>query len=441
VQNSASQARGDVQAHMHGFAVDTFDFSTTGGFTRAAQESTLKLMNQWILCSYPLAGAVAGPEDNCRRPAIPSEWVGTADVTIKQAYGGTGLPNATYSDTFVPAAWNTVGQSSLYQAVISPYCRTCHELRGVVVANGKGADMDFDTFAKFQSYAERIKHHVLDFGNMPLSKLVANNFWASSGVNLLADFLTAQGQTSRDSAGAVLMPGRPITRLVDRVIKQGATALTAPSTRFATTFAWSVVSGPNGTVPPTNVVLTNATSSTATFNASADGVYVVQLIVGNGAQSASATARILVDSTLPYVPSALRFSSSGTAVNNIKPIFTAAGCTGCHRDVGFPATSKPPLFYTDYDRNGDLIIGDATDDLWFYEEVKGRVNLTDPDASPLLRKPSGSALGGTFSGFVHHGGGGPFGGFNTAAPPTPSDVAIRHHYDKFLNWIMNGAPF
>jgi hypothetical protein len=444
VQNSASKARGDVQAHMHAFAVDTFDFSSTPGFTRASQEATLKLMNQWILCSYPLAGAVAGPEDNCRRPAIPSEWVGSADVTLKQAYGGTGLPNATFSDTYVPPAWNTVGQSSLYQTVVSPYCRACHELRGVVVANGKGADIDFDTFAKFQSYAERTKHHVLDIGNMPLSKLVADNFWASSGVNLLADFLTAQGQTSRDSAGAVLRPGRPVTRLVDRVIKQGATALTAPSTRFATTFAWSVVSGPNGAVPPTNVTLTNATSSTATFNASADGVYVVQLIVGNGAvQSTPATARILVDSTLPYVPSALRFSSSGNLVNNIKPIFAAAGCTGCHRDTGFPATSKPPVFFTDYDRDGVGGYVPAADDPWFYAEIMGRVNLTDSDASPLLRKPAGNPnpAGNTFSGFVHHGGGGLFGGFNITAAPTPSDTTIRHHYDKILNWIMNGAPF
>ncbi len=421
VQNAASampgnplglQNRGDVQAHLHAFSVDTFDFSSTSGVTRADQEGALKLMNKWVLCSYPLQGAPAGPEDTCRRAATPDEWLSTAADIIKQAYGGNGLPNATFSDTFVPTAWSTVGQTSLYQTAVVPACRTCHILRGTQHNN----DLDFDTYAKFQSYAERIKHHVLDFGNMPLAKIIYDSFWASGGPNLIADFLTAQGQTSRDAAGTVLMPGRPVTSLLDRVVKQGPTTLSAASTRFATTYAWTVISGPNGAVPPTNVTLTSANTATPTFTATADGSYVIQLIVGNGTtQSAPAQATIQVNNALAIAPAAIRFS-------DIKNVLQTVGCTTCHKPGGSPL---PPLFYTDYDRNGDGLV-DATDALWFYTEVRGRINFTDPGASPLLRKPSGNHHGGALQP-----------NFDTSLPPGDPG---RANYDLFLNWILNGAP-
>lgn len=415
VQNSASLTRGDVQAHLHAFSVDTFDFSTIPGLTRADQEAALKQMNKWVLCSYPIVGAALGAEDTCRRTAIASEWVGTAADTLKQAYGGNGMPNASFVDTYVPPGWLTVGQSTLYQNVMVPACRTCHEVRGTRAQNS----IDFDTYAKFVSFAERIKHHVLDLGNMPLSKLVYDRFYLTNGPSTIADFLTAQGQTSRDGLGAVLKPGRPFASLVDRVIKQGPTTLTAPSSRFATTYAWTVVSGPAGAVPPTNVTLTNATSAQPTFNATANGTYVVQLVVGNGTTlSAPATANIVVDNTLPLDPSAIRFS-------DIKAVFASAGCTGCHQPAGNPL---PPIFFTAIDRDGrNGPVADATDDAWFYAEVYGRVNLIDTEGSKLLSKPAGK----------QHAGGGPFTGFNSSLA---AGAVGRRNYDLFQNWILNNAP-
>jgi hypothetical protein len=316
----------------------------------------------------------------------------------------------------LPATFAAGGQSSVYQNAVVPACRTCHILRGTQNNN----DQDFDTLAKFQSYAERIKHHVLDFGNMPLARIVYNAFWSSTGPNLLATFLTGQGQTTRDSAGAVLMPGRPVTSLVDRVVKQGATTLSAPSTRFATAYAWTVVSGPNGAVPPTNATLTSASSATPTFNATADGTYVIQLIVSNGATAGTpATATIQVDNTLALAPAAIRFG-------NIRTTLQTAGCTACHVSTNGPLTATtPPLFYDDYDRNKDGLT-DATDLLWFYTEVRGRANLSDPSASTLSRKPSGN----------HHAGG-LVAGFDTSLPV---GNAGRASYDLFANWILNGAP-
>ncbi len=420
VQNSASarpanplgtQNRGDVQAHLHMFSVDTFGFSSAAGFTRADQEATLKLMNQWILCSYPLVGAAAGPEDACRRAATPNEWVGNAATILKQAYGGNGLPNATFNDTYVPATYSAGGQTSLYQTVIVPNCRTCHILRGTQ----NNDDLDFDTLVKYQSFAERIKHHVLDFGNMPLARIIYNAFWSSTAPNLLATFLTGQGQTARDSGGNVLMPGRPVTSLIDRVVRQGPITLSAPSTRFATTYAWSVTAGP---APAT---LTNANSATPTFSATVDGTYTIQLIVGNGTtQSTPATATIQVNNALAIAPTAIRFS-------DIRTVLQTAGCTACHVSTSTPLVTGtvPPLYYDDYDRNKDGLT-DATDLTWFYTEVRGRANLSDPFASAILRKPSGN----------HHAGGLLL-GFDTSLPV---GNAGRANYDLFVNWIMNGAP-
>jgi hypothetical protein len=170
-------------------------------------------------------------------------------------------------------------------------------------------------------------------------------------------------------------------------------------------------------VPPTSVTLTNAASAQPTFNATADGAYVVQLIVANGATpSAAAQATIQVNNALAIAPTAIRFSDIKTALQ------TPGACTTCHTAGGVPL---PPLFYSNYDRNGDGSV-DATDDLWFYTEVRGRINFTDPGASALLRKPSGN----------HHAGSVQPGFDSSLAPGN----AGRANYDLFVNWILNNAP-
>jgi hypothetical protein len=195
---------------------------------------------------------------------------------------------------------------------------------------------------------------------------------------------------------------------------QGPVAISATGSLYSTTFAWSLVSGPDGTVPPASVTLANTTSAQATFNASANGTYVVQLVTGDGTtQSTPAQLRLVVNNSLTPAPAAVRFA-------DIKNVMQTTGCTACHTPGG-----PPPVLFANVDRNGDGVI-DATDDLWFYTEVRGRINFTDLVASPLLRKPSGN----------HHGGGlRP--GFDTTAVP---GQAARANYDLFLNWILNGAP-
>jgi mono/diheme cytochrome c family protein len=417
VQNSVSQTRGDLQARLHPFEVEPFEFSATPGFSRAEQEAGFKALNKMVLCSYPMASPSSFPEDQCRRVAVRGEWQGTAAALIKAFYGGNGLPNPTFSDAFIPASWEIAGQTTLYKTVVAPACRMCHVVRGT----GAQSDIDFMTYEKFQAFADRTRAHVIDRGNMPLVKIVYDAFYQSSQPETLATFLQGQGLAPvRDSSGAALRPGRPVADPgPDRVVRQGATRLSAAGSLYSTAYSWSIVSGPNGATPATGATLTEATSAQPTFTAATDGAYVLSLTTSSGsAQSAPRQVTLVVDNTLAPAPTAIRFA-------DVKAALQAPGtCTACHSATGF--APLPPVFFTNYDRNGDGKAGDATDDAWFYAEVRGLVNFTDIVASPLLRKPSGN----------HHAGG-RFAGFDTGAKP---GSAARSKYDLLVNWILNGAP-
>jgi mono/diheme cytochrome c family protein len=412
LQNAVSRTRGDTQGQLPPFEVDGFQFSTTPGYTRAEQEPILKTMNRWVLCSYPLPAPSPFPEDACRRKASSGEWQGTAAALVKAAYGGDGLPNPAYADAGVPASWTAAGQTSLYTTVIAPACRVCHIVRGT----GMQSDIDFTTYGKFQPFADRIFATVVNRGNMPLAKLVYDTFHASSGEGILADFLGGQGFAALDASGKPLRPGRPIADPgPDRVLPQGATHLSAGGSLYANTYAWSIMSAPSGSLAAT---LTDASTAQPTFNAASDGTYVLSLVVGNdSAQSAPKLLTLVVNNALTPAPSAIRFS-------HIKAILQdGPECQGCHA-LGSPL--HPPINFTNDDRDGDGVAGTATDDAWFYAEVRGRINFEEIAASALLRKPAG---------FHHFGGHGD--GFDTSlAPGQPG----RAKYDVFLNWALNGAP-
>lgn len=439
VQNAASGAPGDVQAHLAPFEVDALVFSKQAGFTRPEQESLLKTMNALVLCTYPLSSSqpTGVPSSICtRRDAVPSEWQGTAAQLIIDAYGGDGLPSPHFVDTFMPDDWSANGQKALYQNVVVPACRACHILRGTA-ATGTQSDIDLTTFAKFRAYAQfqgnayprnpgfddRIKVHAIDRGNMPLAKIVYDTFWSSTspGPSTLGAFLTKQGFSVLDTSGAVLQPGRPIADPgPDRTITKTA-GLTAGERQFADTFAWSVASNPVGAVPS----LTNPNSPTPTFSATVDGTYVLKLVASKGStQSTPTLLTLVVNSSLFPQPDKIRFL-------DIKNALASAGCTGCHLPTPGSTGAGPPVFFAD--SQGNL----RTDDAAFYAEIRSRINFADIVASPLLRKPAGR----------HHGGGGPLSGFHDELAPGQSQVdpdtnaaVDRTNYDLFLNWILNGAP-
>ncbi len=426
VANSFSQHRGDVAAQLHPFEPASFDFSTIPGFSRAEQESAIKAINKMVLCSMSLPTGTnkgtAPAEDQCRRVATQHEYQGTAATHLKDLYGGPGIPNATSftTDTYVETTWAAAGQSALYLNVQASACRVCHLLRG----NGNQSDVDFETFQKFDAYKDRIKAHVADRGNMPLAKLIYDKFWSTPSMfqtmgTYLTSNLSGAGFATGFADGAS-MPGRPIADPgPDRVVRQGATNLSAAMSLYATAYQWSLQSGPLG-----GANLTNATSSGAVFTATQDGAYVLQLVASNasGASSAPTVLTIVVDNTLPYVPSALRFADVKTVLQKSAP--GTGLCTSCHLPGG-DGSVIPPIWYTDYDRSGT---GNATtNEQWFYTELRGRINFTDIVASPLLRKPSNN----------HHNGGLRQGFDNRLTPGAPG----RADYDLVLNWILNGAPY
>ncbi|MFM6992856.1 MAG: PKD domain-containing protein, partial [Rhodoferax sp.] len=366
VMNLVSQARGDVGAQLHPFEPAALDFPTDNKYlqyTRAQQEAKIKNINKMVLCSVPLpAGTVAAlPEDTCRRVATVNEYQGTVAEHLKDMYGGDGLPLAATkaSDTYVPTNWANVGQSTLYLNTQAQACRVCHLLRGT----GNQSDISFDTFAKFDGYADRIKTHVIDRGNMPLAELIYDKFWSTPAINgTLATFLAGKGY-----ADSSARPGRPISDPgPSRVIKQMSTTLSAAMSLYATNYQWSIVSGPTG------ATLSSATSAQPVFTATSAGSYVISLVASRAGQTGTAAQfTLVVNPALGFDPQALRFT-------DIKSVLQTGGggCTTCHQ-LGGNGTVTPPIWYTSYDRATTGNGADATNDRWFYTELRGRINFTD----------------------------------------------------------------
>ena len=462
--NPANTVRGDLEGKLHFFEPDTFSFSSLSGFTRADQEAKIKTLNQWVLCTYPMAFATSGVaktnnEDICRNPAALEEWQGSMAVDVlKAAYGGPGMPNSNYSDNYVPAEWIADGQSDLYMNVVQPTCRMCHMLRG----NGQDTDNDFANYAAFQASADRIKAHIIDRGNMPLTKVLYNRFWSTPSMyNTLITFLQSQPDPQNpghnfivtDSSGAPLKPGRPIADPgPNRVVSTNSTIISASMSLFADTYAWSIFSDSSGTAS-----LSNTSGIQTTLNTTGPGTYVVQLVASKGSVlSTPAKLTIIVPSSWPTsisptgiatpitnpVPSAIRFSDI-KAVLQRQAAPGSKSCINCHTPHPTDGSSPPPIMYADIDRNQDGLIASGvgqTDDIWFYTEVLGRINFSDIAASPLLRHPSGyHHYGGILPGFGNPVTGNPQSGVH-ADELIPGNVE-RSFYDMFLNWILNGAPY
>ena len=177
------------------------------------------------------------------------------------------------------------------------------------------------------------------------------------------------------------------------------------------------MSGPNGAVPPSGALLTNANTAQPTFNVTTDGTYVLSLVASKGsARSAPKLLSLVVQNGLTPDPSAIRFADIKAALQD------GQACQGCHAPT---SALHPPIAFTNYDRDGDGAIS-PTDDAWFYAEVRSRINFTEIAESALLQKPSGQ----------HHFGGLGKGFDTTLAPGQPG----RAKYDLFLNWILAGAP-
>ncbi|MEO7854258.1 MAG: hypothetical protein ABIR94_18715, partial [Rubrivivax sp.] len=399
-KNSASGAAGDSLGKLHGFEVDSFTFADGAGFRKAEQQAALKQLNQFVLCSWPQpVGQPHGvPASICtRRAATANEWQASAAPLLMQAYGGDGMPNATFADRYLPADWLTSGQFTLYTGVVAKACRACHLMRGVA----DESSIDFDSFAKFRGYAERIKAHVVDRGNMPLARIVYDRYWASDGPELMARFLEAEGQTVRGAAGVLLRPGRPVADGgPDRVAQQDSTVrLSARNSVLAERWQWTLEQAPPG------AVLRGADQPDADLDAKG-GLHVLRLQVGRGSQTSEPVTVRVFGKALAPTQNAVSFA-------DVKAVAQGAACNGCH----VAGKTTTPMSFA------------GLDDRTLYAVLRSRVNLTDIGASALLRKPAGN----------QHGAGPAVGGFK-ASEPVDTASNDRALYDLFLNWALAGVP-
>jgi hypothetical protein len=421
---------GDLYAKLQPLEVDSFGYSNYPGYKRTDLESPLKTINHMVLCSYPVPGA-ADTDQPCREVRADYPNFDAVVAMIKDWYGGGTLPNATFSDTHIPSAWNgNATDRQVYNEVIAPYCRACHIARG----NENNTAQGFTSPTEFANYSTRIKSYVYDRGKMPLALLPYNNFWKSNAPTILANYLeglaSPNSVTVRES-GQVPRPGRPIADPgPSRTIKAGPVTLSAAASQYASTYSWSVTSQPGGS----SYTLSNPNTSFPAFTPSGNGAYVLQLIVGNGTtQSIPANMTITVDSGLSTDPRSIRFSNIKTVMQS-----APANCaSSCHNSTSYP---RLPVWWgsstdTDIDRNADTLVN-SVDDYIFYLEAKTRINFDDPLNSRLLRRPSGHD---------GHGGSivGGFDGYDEYADDTNPgfEYTLRDKYDLFLNWILNGAPY
>ncbi len=82
-----------------GFSVKPVNDSIKAQYTRAAQESELKKLNEGAYLTYSDPAAIPG------RFALAREL-------LEDWYGGAGLPNASYDDSIVPAGWQPGGANN-----------------------------------------------------------------------------------------------------------------------------------------------------------------------------------------------------------------------------------------------------------------------------------------------------------------------------------------
>jgi hypothetical protein len=398
-RNSASPDGGDALGKLHAFEVSSLRFLDRAPWRRADQEAALKRLNQFVLCSWPQPDGQAHgvPTTLCSRRQLLlgdlAPWQGSAAPMLIAAYGGDGMPNAAYADTLLPAGW--AGQELLYRSVVAPACRTCHLMRGT----GLQSDIDFDSFAKFQGYAGRIKAHAVDRGNMPLAKIVYDAYWASEAPELMARFLELQGETGvRDGAGAPLRPGRPVADPgPSRAALSGTDVfVSARNSLNADAWQWTL-----DAPVPTGATLSGANQREAVLRVGVGDHFLTLRVSRGGVQSAPATLRVVGSGAAP--------NQNNASFGEVRSVVQGTACNGCHV-VG--DTSNPLAF--------------NTPDAALYAELRSRINFTDIVASPLLRKPAGE----------HHNGGQRT-GFDASA--TPGDGA-RTAYDLILNWALRGAP-
>ncbi|HTT00506.1 MAG TPA: hypothetical protein VMG11_00345 [Steroidobacteraceae bacterium] len=210
-----------------GFSQKTEDAALKGQYTRANQETQLKLLN---------VGAYLTMTDP-NRFALEREL-------LEGWYGGAGMPNA-FTGSFVPAGWTPGGTSNnpadsadLYTKAFASHCRMCHDLQappagidprtaagnaadGTPVASAcsaaavtsQAASADqvpmacYWQFANSRNFAQRMSD-----GEMPFARRTADRLWVQPDGSSSNGALIQSHFAAQTPAVTIATPGTSIAR-------------------------------------------------------------------------------------------------------------------------------------------------------------------------------------------------------------------------------------
>lgn len=191
---------GNVHAHFLAFDVRALDYSGASNLTQTALEPEFKLLNEGVLAIEQDTGA----ED-------PTNFSPTITNLIQGWYGAQ-LTNPAQNTEFISAAWqdesktgtlSLAGQAYLYQNVVAPSCRSCHETRTV------SQQPDFRSFSNFVANAGPVKTDIFGLNSiattqvdmdptllngastMPQARRTFQRFWNSLAPRPQAEILAA----------------------------------------------------------------------------------------------------------------------------------------------------------------------------------------------------------------------------------------------------------
>lgn len=417
-------------AKLNQLEMDSFEFMESGTYSKANQQSGIKLINQYTEESF----ADIGARDNTENGFWHSDF---AQVVAQMRYGGSDFSSSEFIESNVPSGWQQTdyrpeGVETLYKEVVEPHCISCHSLRGYNAGNDVDLDttnvngqnvylgnaINFSSYEKFISYKDLIIEYVFRRGVMPLSLRNYESFWESPNdgpPSVLASFLPDFDVFVLDEANqqTITEPGLPTPVIEGQRISKSPVTLNALGSYFAESYNWEIIESPNGSSP----ILSSTTSAITTLTSDMDGLYKVQLTVSNeksselaaqerdNDRSFSKIVEVTIDSQLAKHGSELVFD------DDIKPLLQSTlydlrTCQSCHSSVsdieGIPVH---------YDNANDAL----------YADVKARINLASPSESLLLLKPTR----------LQHGGGIRF-------DSTDSDQLKA--YSTILDWAIHGAP-
>lgn len=135
------------------FDLDNFEYSTTSGFTRQAQQQAFRDLNELVYASNSTPAT----------QELIEGWYGSPP--------NFGLNGPDQNAAFVPTGWS--GHEVLYRQVVKPYCRSCH------VALFDGSDSRaFTSFTDFSGLERAIESAVCSNGmDMPHAQVTWQNFF------------------------------------------------------------------------------------------------------------------------------------------------------------------------------------------------------------------------------------------------------------------------